>query len=236
MVLVPFVHIHGTVEVGIHEERIVSQRAAYTQVVTHAVAFDIGFVDDVDTIFVTEFVETFLLGIVTGADGIDIVSLPKLEIFLHQFFGDIVTGILVVFVIVHAFHEDRLSVYQQLLVLDFHCTETYFAACRFNHISVRALQADDEGIEVGRFGCPLQRFLDGFLSELHFCLVTADLGRGLGYLLVVLVQQAVANEKWGILSAFIGKLHLYLEDTVPVVLIQRRLHLEVCEMDLRLGI
>ena len=61
MVLVPFVHIHGTVEVGIHEERIVSQRAAYTQVVTHAVAFDIGFVDDVDTIFVTEFVETFLL-------------------------------------------------------------------------------------------------------------------------------------------------------------------------------
>ena len=236
MVLVPFVHIHGTVEVGIHEERIVSQRAAYTQVVTHAVAFDIGFVDDVDTIFVTEFVETFLLGIVTGADGIDIVSLPKLEIFLHQFFGDIVTGILVVFVIVHAFHEDRLSVYQQLLVLDFHCTETYFAACRFNHISVRALQADDEGIEVGRFGCPLQGFLDGLLGEFHFRLVTADLGRGLGYLLVVLVQQAVTNDKWGILSAFIGKLHLYLEDTVPVVLIQRRLHLEVCEMDLRLGI
>ena len=82
----------------------------------------------------------------------------------------------------------------------------------------------------------MQRFLDGFLSELHFCLVTADLGRGLGYLLVVLVQQAVANDKWGILSAFIGKLHLYLEDTVPVVLIQRRLHLEVREMDLRLGI
>ena len=139
MVLVPLVHIHGAVEMGIHEERIVSQRTAYPQVVTHAVTFDIGFVDDVDTIFIAEFVETFLLGIVASAYGIDIVSLPKLEVFLHQFFGDIVTGILVVFVIVHAFHEDRLSVYQQLLVLDFHCAESYFAACRFNHIPVRSL-------------------------------------------------------------------------------------------------
>ena len=34
------------------------------------------------------YTSTFLLGIVTGADGIDIVSLPKLEIFLHQFFGN----------------------------------------------------------------------------------------------------------------------------------------------------
>ena len=34
MVLVPLVHIHGAVEMGIHEERIVSQRTAYPQVVT----------------------------------------------------------------------------------------------------------------------------------------------------------------------------------------------------------
>ena len=127
MVLVPFVHIHGTVEVGIHEERIVSQRAAYTQVVTHAVAFYIGFVDDVDTIFVTEFVETFLLGIVTGAEGIDIVSLPKLEIFLHQFFGDIVTGIHVVCVIFPFFHGYRLSVYHQLLFMRFYWHDHIFA-------------------------------------------------------------------------------------------------------------
>ena len=44
----------------------------------------------------------------TGADGIDIVSLPKLEIFLHQFFGDIVTGILVV-----------LDVYKRQIVQSF---------------------------------------------------------------------------------------------------------------------
>ena len=51
------------------------------------------------------------------------------------------------------------------------------------------------------------------LSLIHIQMCIRDRG----YLLVVLVQQAVTNDKWGILSAFIGKLHLYLEDTLSLI-------------------
>ena len=173
MIFVALVHIQRTVYVGIHKQRIISQCSAYIQVIAHSVAFNIGFIYDVDAIPVTQFVEAFLLRVVTGTYGVYIVLFPKFEVFQHEIFGDVMSGVFIVLVIVDSFHEDRPAVYHELLVFYLYGTKTYFAAGGFNNVSVDVFQADNECIEVRCFGCPLQRFFDCFGVEFYFCLSVA---------------------------------------------------------------
>ena len=133
-------------------------------------AFDVGFVDDVDAILVAQLVKTFLLRVVTGADGVYVVAFPELEVFQHKVFGNVMSGMFIVLMVVDAFHKDRFAVHHQLLVLYLYGAEAHFAAGGFDNVSVGVLQADDKCIEIRCFGRPLQWFFDCFWGELHFCL------------------------------------------------------------------
>ena len=236
MILVPLIHIQRAVYMGVHKQRIVSQRAAYAQIVAHSVALDIGFVYDVEAIPVAQLIETFLLRVVAGADGVYVVLLPKLEVFQHELFGNVMPGVFIMLVIVDAFHEDRSAVYHQLLVLYLYGTETDFAAGGLDNIAVDMLQADNERVEVGRLGCPLQRCFDCLGGELHFRLTVTHTGRGLGNLPVFAVQQAIAYDERDFLVGFVGELHFQFQDSVAIISVQRRFGLEVRQMYLRAGI
>ena len=67
-------------------------------------AFNIGFIVYIETIFVTKLIELAVLRIVAQTNGIDIVLLHQFKVFAHQFFGNIVTGCFVVLVNVHTLH------------------------------------------------------------------------------------------------------------------------------------
>ena len=70
---------------------VITQRAAYVQIVAHSVALDIGFVYDVEAILVAELIETFLI----GQSRVYVVPLPKFEIFQHKLFGNVMAGVFI---------------------------------------------------------------------------------------------------------------------------------------------
>ena len=81
----------------------------------------------------------------TGAHGIDIELFHQPDIFYHAFTADVVSTIRIHLVTVNSLDEDRLPVDQQLLVFDFHTTETYFLRNDFQPLPT-LLHSGDEGV------------------------------------------------------------------------------------------
>ena len=73
-------------------------------------AFLVGFVHYVHSVFVAELVPARVVGIVACAHHIDVGLLHKFKVAAHQVFGNRPSGPWMVFVAVHAFHLDNLSV------------------------------------------------------------------------------------------------------------------------------
>ena len=92
--------------------------------VAHPVRFDVRFVDDVQTVFVAEFVPARVVRIVASANRVDVQRFHQPNIFEHTLFGDRMAGRRVVFVAVDAFDENRLVVDEKLTVADFDLAET----------------------------------------------------------------------------------------------------------------
>ena len=161
MILVALDHVVQAVEVYRQVERIVAQRASLAPVVAHAVRFDIGLVDDVEAVFVAQFVEALLLRIVAGAQGIDVVSFPQFKILEHGLFGHVVAGERVVFVHVHPLEQDRLAVDEQLPVFDFDRTEPDPCGNVFAVFAVAVAGRDEQVVEVRRLGGPGLDAVDG---------------------------------------------------------------------------
>ena len=93
--------------------RIVTQCTAFSQVVVHTVAFDVGFIVHIQSVFVAQFIEAAVLRIMAQTYGIEVVALHQFEILAHQLFVDIVSRQRVVLVDVDSFQFDRLSVDHQ---------------------------------------------------------------------------------------------------------------------------
>ena len=92
-------------------------------VVTHAVRFDVGFVDHVKAVAVAEVVPARIVGVVARAHGVDIEPLHDFDIADHLLLGDHITAVGVHFVAVRAFDEHRTSVDQQLSAGDANVAE-----------------------------------------------------------------------------------------------------------------
>ncbi|MFT6862178.1 MAG: hypothetical protein ACJAVK_000733, partial [Akkermansiaceae bacterium] len=122
--------------------------------VAHAVGFDVRFGDDVEAVFVAKFVEAGIVGIVGGADGIDVELLHELEVQAHAGFGDVVAGVRIVVVAVNAFDEDGLSVDEELAIFDFGRFESDLVGVEMGGLFPKFADAHDEGVEVGLFGRP----------------------------------------------------------------------------------
>ena len=141
VILVAFVHVCCTVDVRLHKQWVVTQCTAYTQVVSLTMAFNVGFINYIDTIFVAKFVETFLLWIVACANSVHVVLLPQFKILTQQRFVNVVTSLFVVLVIVYTLHQDRLTVHGELVVNHRYCAETNFTADGFDNIAILLFQA-----------------------------------------------------------------------------------------------
>ena len=83
IVLVAFEHIDGTVHVWFQPFGVVTQWTALSKIVIHSVAFDIGFIVHIKTVFIAKFVETAVLRIVAKAYAVQVMLLHKLEVTTH---------------------------------------------------------------------------------------------------------------------------------------------------------
>ena len=75
-----------------------------------AVRFDVGFVHDVETVFVAEVVPQRRVGVVARAHGVHVEAFHLADVAHHLFARDIITRVRLHFVPVDAFDEDRFAV------------------------------------------------------------------------------------------------------------------------------
>ena len=151
-------------------------------------AFNICFINYVHTILVAKFVEAFLLRVVASAYGVHIILFPEFEILNHKIFRNVMPRVFIMLVYIHTFYKDRHAIYKQLLILNLYRTETYLATGSFYYFAIGALQADDECIKIRCFSRPMLYTMEGFLREFYFGLITFHTGRGLGYLLILVIE------------------------------------------------
>ena len=109
--------------------------------------FDIGFVVNVESVFVAKLIELAVLRIVAQTNGVQIVQLHQFEILAHQFFCHVMSGQRIVLVDVYTLELDRLAVEQQdgvrfavagdlVDLFDFDAAETDVLRDYFRHLAV----------------------------------------------------------------------------------------------------
>ena len=125
VVFTPLIHIYNTIQVQRIKVAVVAQSASLTQIVPHSVRLDISFVIDIKSQLIAQLIEKSRLGIVCGADCIDIVLTHQFQVFEQKFPAYIVTCNLVVFVDIHSFKFDRLSVDKEESVFDLKSAESH---------------------------------------------------------------------------------------------------------------
>ena len=247
LVFVSFVVVDGTVHVRGQPGRVVAQGASLAQVVVHAVGFNVGFVVHIQSHFVAEFVETAALGIVAEADRIDVVLFHQRQVLADALKCYVVSGHRVVFVCVHSFHLDRLSVKEEEDVCssgagvgaggaDFKPAEAdgvgnEFFGSRFvsdvHHQAVEARGFCRPGLDVGQFRIPGH-------GRLAVC-PEGDLLRGLPYGISLSVFQVGRVGGCFVAVVVVFEVGLQFPDAVGVGVIQGGEDFEVADGSARLG-
>src|SRR5690554_6613879 len=126
MVFVPFKHMAGAKQVSLCPIKVVGQAFTLSAMIAHAMRFYVGFVNNIETIFVSQIIEKGGLRIVAQADGIYIKLLHPFHIEHHILLIDYLTVYLVKFVKVYSFQQHRLTIDQVLSVFYLACPETNF--------------------------------------------------------------------------------------------------------------
>jgi len=159
VVFVAFEHADGAVEVGGGPFGFVAEGDVGT--VAYTVGFDVGFVNEVEAVFVAEFVPAGDVGVVAGADGVDVVLFHELDVAEHGGFGDVMAGVGVVFVAVDAFEVDGDAVEEELATFDLDFAEAYPAGYGFIDCAMSIIFGGEQDlIKVRIFGGPFLRIFD----------------------------------------------------------------------------
>ena len=152
------------------------------------VAFVVGFVDDHETVLVTQLIEHGSVGIVSSADGVEVEFLDHLQVPLHVLQGDHRTSDGVGVVAVDAPELNGVAVQVHLIIFNVNLTE----APAVNDDLIGTLQ--NQGVQVRLFGIPELGFAD-----VQHCLVGEGaacfhcLGCALGDQLTLCVIQLDGN-------------------------------------------
>ena len=220
------VHVQGTVYVLDVPVGVIAQ--GFVQVVAHAVALDVGLVVHVKAQGVAEFVELARLGIVAGADGVDVGKAHEFQVFQDVLPGYIVTGIGIVLMQVRALEFHGLAVHKESMhhlvavghFLHFQAAETHVEG------GVFAIDFQEEGVQFRGFGAPEPYAGDAVRYGGH---AAVELEDGIGHGSSVFVQEFIGNLGGG------RGMHLELENARGEVFGEGGNHTEVKAGVLGLG-
>ena len=84
----------------------------------------VGFSSHIKTIFVAEVIPHGVIGIVAGTHSVDVQAFHNLNVLNHTLAADHISAIGIHLVAVGSLDEYRLTIHQQLRILDFHAAET----------------------------------------------------------------------------------------------------------------
>ena len=243
IVLVPLHHADGAVLTSLH---ITGDIARYIVLAAAVVGLHVGLVHDVNTVLVAQLIEIGVAGVVGGTDGVDVVLLHELDFLLHDLLGDVPSGGGVHLAPVDALEVDGLTVEDHLgvggaVVDDADLTEAHVDAGIF-HSGAVLLQGEDQAVEVGMFGAPLEGIFIGS-GQIDGGDTAGERrhlgGHGLAHRLIVCaVELCFHSETVGAFGAFgaqIPQLHFHVQIGVDIVFIQISDHGKVPDFHRSLG-
>ena len=143
-----------------------------------AMGFEIGLIDQVDAVLVAQIVPTFLVRIVRGADGVDVVTLAENHIIDHVLLGDGTAALGVELVTVRALEHDALAVKGHDAVFDAEATEADLLNGGFDDVAGLVDDVDFKFVQRWAFGAPRLEALQGTACERG---IGVGVGRGLPY-------------------------------------------------------
>ena len=119
------------------------------------VAFHVGFCQDVEAVLVAQLVEVRIVGIVTGAHGVDVEALHGEHVLQHLFAAHRAARLLAEVVAVHAMDHEATAVDEQGAVApDADRAEAYLAGSHVDELAVGREQPDGQVVELGMFSAP----------------------------------------------------------------------------------
>src|SRR5207248_3580707 len=141
MIFVALDHANGAVQVSVRPLRS-SGETSFSE--THAMAFDVGFVDEIKPIAITQIVPGRLIWIMRATHGIDIELLHTLDVGFHALKGDGLASIRIEFVAIDTFNEDAFAVEQEIAVSDRDFTKSNGHRNDFINFAGPILQAEEQ--------------------------------------------------------------------------------------------
>jgi len=152
VVFVALEHADGAVEMRGAPRRF--RREGLVLVVANAVALDVGLADHVEAVLVAERIPLGGVGIVAGADGVDVVLLHQADVLHHALARHDLAQIGVPLVAVDAADEHTPAVDTEMAVADFDGAEADFRWDDFAHLTGRIARREEQRVERRRLGGP----------------------------------------------------------------------------------
>ena len=160
-----------------------------------AVGLKVRLVDQVQAVFIAQFVESRLIRVVGGANSVDIVALAGDDVGEHLLLGDGTAQTRVELVAVGAAEDDALAVESHNAVNDFEMAEAETLRHHFDDAVVCCAHGESQRVQVGLFGAPwtnvgqIRAELHGGAVDRGVCGAAAgyaggvdDVGHGIGIL------------------------------------------------------
>lgn len=129
------------------------------KIIVEIMGLGVGLVDNVEAVFVAKVEPTGIVGIMRGADGVEVELLHQGDVLDEGFVGDGFAKIGVVIVAVDAFDEDALTIDQKVAFSHFDVAKTDARAGL--RIALGRVEGDDEGVKEWVFVGPQARLRYG---------------------------------------------------------------------------
>ena len=150
VVLIPLLHAVGAIQHRRQPHGIVAGNRACLVVAAGlpcGVGFHVGFVDHIDAVAVAQLVPQAVVGIMAGADGIDIVALVLLDILQHVLLGDAAASLSTELVPVGATDAQAAAIEHQHTFHDLDLAQAHLRLGYFDDLVVTG-QNEPQGIQI----------------------------------------------------------------------------------------
>ena len=212
---------------AVARQRVFNRLSAARNLVPNAVRFHVVFVDDIKTQLIANRIERTAVGIVRGANSVDVVALHGQQIAADLLLRDGAAALGAEIMPVCALEHDALAVEIHDGVFQLEPAEADALADDFEHLAAAVLDGQQQVVEVRRFAAPQAR---GFDRHLHVKLTLRHAlrcGNDLAAVKQLHLHAACAD------SLIQLHLHRQIERRIRIAVIQQRLDADI--RDMRLG-
>ncbi len=168
-------------------------RRSLVAAISKCVALLVGLGCDIETILVAQVIPAWVVGIVACAHGVDVEALHDLDVLNHAFHCYHVAAIWIYLVSVGTLYEHRLTVYEQLGVLDFHLAESHLLRNDLHDVAAAVFHYRLKREQIRSLRCPLLHVAH---HEAHCGLfASAEVGALLCHDVAVGIEQAELHDR-----------------------------------------